>query len=77
MSDNQEQQVTEEVVSEAGQATEEPRKMSLAEAVKRKLEQSKQQAGGKQGQGFAGNSPKAMKSQMTKKPNNQRKRMGV
>ncbi|XEC96353.1 hypothetical protein AB6A23_07355 [Paenibacillus tarimensis] len=57
----------------------EPRKVSLAEAVKRKLAQKKQEqaGGGKQQKHEAiGNQPK-MKSQNTKKINNQRKRMGV
>ncbi|MFS0727066.1 hypothetical protein [Paenibacillus sp. 1P07SE] len=56
----------------------EPRKVSLAEAMKQKLEQKKQAqaAGGKQKHDIAGNQA-TMRSQNTKKINNQRKRMGV
>ncbi|MBD2844922.1 hypothetical protein IDH44_06955 [Paenibacillus sp. IB182496] len=63
----------------AAQDAAEPRKISLADAVKQKLAQKKQaqQAQGKQQKHqSAGNQP-AMKSQNTKKINNQRKRMGV
>jgi hypothetical protein len=57
--------------------SEEVKKVSLAEAVKQKLAQQKQaQQQAKQG-GFNSNQPKAMKTQNTKKVNNQRKRMGV
>lgn len=56
----------------------EPRKVSLAEAVKRKLEQKKQQqAVARNNGGRPDTGTKALKSQLSKKPNNQRKRMGV
>lgn len=55
----------------------EPRKVNLADAIRQKLEQKKQQAGsGKPGAYQPGTTPK-MKSQNTKKPNNQRRRTGV
>ena len=63
---------------EQGTPEGEPRKVSLAEAMKQKLQQ-KQQAqagGGKQKHDIAGNQA-TMRSQNTKKINNQRKRMGV
>ncbi|GBF76567.1 hypothetical protein PA598K_05045 [Paenibacillus sp. 598K] len=62
---------------QAGQE-EQPRKVSLAEAMKQKLQQKKQSqaAGGKQKHDIAGNQA-TMRSQSTKKINNQRKRMGV
>ncbi|MFB5762988.1 hypothetical protein [Paenibacillus medicaginis] len=65
MSDNQD-----------NQNREEPRKIDLAEAVRQKLAQKKQQAGNPQGGGFHGGQTKALKSQNTKKPNNQRRRTG-
>ncbi|MCE5172773.1 hypothetical protein LQV63_26240 [Paenibacillus profundus] len=58
--------------------TEEVKKVSLADAAKRMLQQKKQaqgQAKGQQQHQAAGN--QMMKSQHTKKINNQRKRMGV
>ena len=56
-----------------------PKKISLAEAMKQKLEQKKQaQAqGGKQQKHQAAGNQATMRSQSTKKINNQRKRMGV
>jgi len=54
-----------------------PGKISLQEAMRRKLEQKKQeQASGKT---FMNGKPgnQLMKSQQTKKPNNQRRRTGV
>ncbi|MBB3131903.1 flagellar biosynthesis/type III secretory pathway M-ring protein FliF/YscJ [Paenibacillus rhizosphaerae] len=52
------------------------KKVNLADAIRAKLEQKKQQnKGGKPG-GFQSNAPHAMKSQNTKKPNNQRRRTG-
>ncbi|MCM3748420.1 hypothetical protein M3223_13800 [Paenibacillus pasadenensis] len=60
------------------QEAEQPKKMSLAEAAKLKLQQKKQaQAVGKQGQGGAQGGAKELRSQLNKKPNNQRRRMGV
>jgi len=55
-------------------------KISLAEMVKRKLEQDKAGRGGKSGMPTTGHQPtgtKKLKSQMTKKVNNQKKRTGV
>jgi hypothetical protein len=57
----------------------ETKKISLAEMVKRKLAMNKEGSGG-QGGKPAGHQPtgtKKMKSQMTKKVNNQKKRTGV
>ncbi len=55
----------------------ESRKVNLADAIKQKLEQKKQQnsAANKPGQFQAGSAQK-MKSQNNKKPNNQRRRTG-
>ncbi|CAM4454956.1 hypothetical protein [Paenibacillus tarimensis] len=63
-----------------GQESKEPKRVSLAEAVKAKLEQKKQaqaNAVGRQKQSHQGGGGLKMKSQNTKKINNQRKRMGV
>ncbi|SDX75077.1 hypothetical protein [Paenibacillus sp. CF384] len=57
----------------------EPKKISLAEAMKQKLAQKKQDqanANNKQKHGPGGNQ-QTMKSQNHKKVNNQRKKMGV
>lgn len=63
---------------QAGEASEQPKKMTLAEAAKLKLQQKKQaQAVGKQGQSGAQGGAKELRSQLNKKPNNQRRRMGV
>lgn len=54
-----------------------PKKVSLQEAMKQMLANKKQgQATGKAGNGLVKNT-KTMKSQQTKKPNNQRRRTGV
>ncbi|WP_199880509.1 hypothetical protein [Bacillus massiliglaciei] len=55
----------------------EPKKMTLAEAVKQKL--ASQKAGAAQSQKETGvvKKTKPLKNQLTKKPNNQRKRTGV
>ncbi|WP_068620215.1 hypothetical protein [Paenibacillus tuaregi] len=54
----------------------EPKKIDLAEAMRLKLQQKKQnQAANKQNPGNP-NNPKALKSQNVKKPNNQRRRTG-
>ncbi|WP_433944111.1 hypothetical protein [Paenibacillus sp. SN-8-1] len=54
----------------------EPKKIDLAEAMRLKLQQKKQnQASNKQGQSNI-HSTKTLKSQNTKKPNNQRRRTG-
>lgn len=57
----------------------EPKKVSLAEAVKQKLAQKKQEQanGGKQQKHGPGGNQQVLKSQNTKKVNNQRKKMGV
>ncbi|OXM14020.1 hypothetical protein [Paenibacillus herberti] len=69
---------TEASVEAVAQAAEQPKKMSLAEAAKLKLQQKKQdQAAGKQGQSGAQGGAKELRSQLNKKPNNQRRRMGV
>lgn len=58
--------------------TEEPKKISLAEAAKQMLAQKKQaQNQAKTQGGHQENGGPMMKSQLTKKPNNQRRRMGV
>lgn len=55
----------------------EKKKVSLAEAMKQKLAQKQQQASnGKLENGLV-KKTQPLKSQLTKKPNNQRKRMGV
>ncbi|RXZ84304.1 hypothetical protein EBB07_04330 [Paenibacillaceae bacterium] len=56
-----------------------PRKVSLAEAMKQKLEQKKrEQAEAKKSPKHqGGGSAQVMRSQHTKKVNNQRKKMGV
>ncbi|WP_248925613.1 hypothetical protein [Paenibacillus hamazuiensis] len=58
-------------------AAAEPRKISLAEAMKMKLEQKKQaQASDPSGNKLRGGNSAVMKSQNNKKPNNQRRRTG-
>ncbi|BFH65300.1 MULTISPECIES: hypothetical protein [Paenibacillus] len=52
------------------------KKVNLADAIRAKLEQKKQQNTSFKPGGFQGNSPAAMKSQNNKKPNNQRRRTG-
>jgi hypothetical protein len=65
-------------VSTPATETTAPKKVSLAEAVKQKLAQKKaEQASGQQQKGFHESGSQTMKSQHTKKINNQRKRMGV
>ncbi|WP_409253047.1 hypothetical protein V1502_03690 [Bacillus sp. SCS-153A] len=53
----------------------EKKKINLAQAMKEKLAQKKQQSGGKQ-TGIV-KSTQPLKSQLTKKPNNQKKRTGI
>jgi hypothetical protein len=56
----------------------EPKKVSLGDAMKRMLEQKKQaQRQGQSRQDHYSTDVKAMKSQIKKKPNNQKKRTGV
>lgn len=66
-------------LNEGGAAeTGEPRKISLADAMKKKLAEKKMAQGNqnqKQTHELSGN--QKMKSQLTKKPNNQKKRTGV
>jgi len=65
MTDNKENETTER------------RKISLQEAIKQKMESKKpQRASGNPMTNFS-NTTHKMKSQQTKKPNNQRKRTGV
>lgn len=62
------------------QATDNPvesKKLSPADAIKRILEQKKAKQQGNGQQGFQGTDTKKMKSQINKKPNNQKKRTGV
>jgi hypothetical protein len=56
----------------------EPKKVSLAEAMKRKLEQKKQaQSQGKGQQDHHSTETKKLQNQINKKPNNQKRRTGV
>lgn len=57
----------------------EPRKVSLAEAMKRKLAQKKQEQAKSKDlpNGHHTTDVKQMKSQINKKPNNQKRRTGV
>lgn len=56
----------------------EPKKISLAEAMKRKLQEKKQaQSQGKNQHSHASMGVQKMTSQIKKKPNNQKKRTGV
>lgn len=52
-----------------------PKKVNLADAMKEMLAKKKQQQAEHKGN-FHSNSTKTMKSQNTKKPNNQRRRTG-
>ncbi|MFD2682992.1 hypothetical protein [Bacillus seohaeanensis] len=54
----------------------EKKKVSLAEAMKQKLAQQTSQAVERQGQGLV-KKTQPLKNQLSKKPNNQRKRTGV
>jgi len=55
----------------------EPKKVSLQDAIRQKLAQKKEQANtGNQSSAYFEGGPKAMKSQNNKKPNNQRRRTG-
>ena len=66
MSDNKENETTER------------RKISLQEAIKQKMESKKhQRASGNPMTNMSNTTTHKMKSQQTKKPNNQRKRTGV
>lgn len=53
------------------------KKISLQEAMKQQLANKTQQAQGGKSTLSGNQKTKKMKSQLTKKPNNQRKRMGV
>ena len=64
--------------NEHNEATEQPKKLSQAERAKQLLAQKKQsQAGGLPGQKHLSTGTQELKSQNTKKVNNQRKKMGV
>lgn len=54
----------------------EKKKISLQEAMKQQLANKKNQAAGVKGKGGTDTSAKKMKSQMTKKPSNTRRKMG-
>ncbi|CAM4045091.1 hypothetical protein COLU111180_20685 [Cohnella lubricantis] len=71
--------MTEENKPDAAQEqANQPQRISLADAMKRKLEQKKQaQAQAKGGKDHFSTETKKMKSQINKKPNNQKKRTGV
>jgi hypothetical protein len=58
--------------------TEQPKKISLAEAAKQRLEQKKQSQANDMAQlKHNANQGQSMRSQQTKKANNQRRRTGV
>lgn len=61
----------------AAESSEESKKLSPAEAIKRILEQKKAKQQGQGQHGFQGTETKKMRSQINKKPNNQKKRTGV
>jgi len=70
--------MTEEQMTPEGEEKQEQKKISLADAVKQKLAQKKQeQANGSKQKFGPGGNQQTMKSQNTKKVNNQRKKMGV
>lgn len=54
-----------------------PKKISLQEAIKQQLANKKQQQSNQKGNSKWSNQNQTMKSQQTKKINNQRKRQGV
>jgi len=58
-------------------SAEQPKKLSQAEKAKQLLAQKKQGKNGKQGQQHLSTGVQELKSQNTKKVNNQRKKMGV
>lgn len=55
----------------------EKKKVSLAEAMKQRLAEKQQQANNGKFENGIVKKTQPLKSQLTKKPNNQRKRMGV
>ncbi|WP_216830126.1 hypothetical protein [Alkalihalobacterium elongatum] len=55
----------------------EKKKINLQEAIKQQLANKKNNLSQGKAKGHAANQPKQMKSQQTKKINNQRKRMGT
>lgn len=64
--------------NEENQAVEQPKQLTQAEKAKQMLAQKKQnKTGGAPGQTHLSTGTQAMKSQNTKKVNNQRKKMGV
>jgi hypothetical protein len=56
--------------------TEEKKKITLQEAIKRKLAEKKQEQANQKNAPKGENKAKAMKNQITKKPNNQHRRTG-
>jgi hypothetical protein len=64
---------TPDEVAEAGA----PKKITLEEAIKRKLAQKKEQQSGNKQTNQHSTSVQAMKHQQTKKSNNQKRRTGV
>jgi len=64
-------------VNQTNESGQEPKKVSLADAIKNKLAQKKQaQNDGKAGAPLRGGNSAVMRSQNNKKPNNQRRRTG-
>lgn len=62
---------------EQNESAEQPKKLSQAEKAKQLLAQKKQAQGGNKGQNHLSTGVQELKSQNTKKVNNQRKKMGV
>ncbi|MBM7620940.1 hypothetical protein ACQCT5_22420 [Sutcliffiella halmapala] len=63
--------------NQQNQTTEPKKKISLQDAIKKQLEQKKNQAAGGKGNLNGPKSQQKMKSQQTKKPSNTRRKMGV
>lgn len=63
--------------NEQNEAAEQPKKLTQAERAKQLLAQKKQGQSGLQGQRHHSTGTQELKSQNTKKVNNQRKKMGV
>ncbi|RFU69136.1 hypothetical protein D0469_10300 [Peribacillus saganii] len=59
------------------QNEQQPKKMSLQEAIKLKLESKKQQASGNNSASGISQKTKKLTSQQSKKPSNTRRKMGV
>jgi hypothetical protein len=70
--------MNEEDNKQNAEQSEQPKKLSQADAIKRILEQKKQaQLQNQGGQKHHSTGTKKMTNQINKKPNNQKKRMGV